>query len=55
MLCGDNQQIDLKDKNYSAIHEVAKIMSSDYVYKVILKDNHRHEAIFDVLELLNSN
>lgn len=55
MLCGDNQQIDLKDKNYSAIHEVAKIISSDYVYKVILKDNHRHEAIFDVLELLNSN
>lgn len=55
MLCGDNQQIDLRDKNYSAIHEVAKIMSSDYVYKVILKDNHRHEAIFDVLELLNSN
>jgi len=55
MLCGDNQQIDLKDKNYSAIHEVAKIMSSDYVNKVILTDNHRHEAIFDVLQLLNNN
>ncbi len=55
MLCGDNKQIDLKDKNYSAIHDVAKILSSDYVYKVVLQDNHRHEAIFDVLDLLNNN
>jgi len=55
ILCGDNQQIDLKDKNYSAIHEVAKIINSEYVYKVVLTDNHRHEAIFDVLQLLNNN
>ena len=26
--CGDNQQIDLKDKNYSAIHDVSKIDDS---------------------------
>ena len=55
ILCGDNQQIDLKDKNYSAIHEVAKIINSQYVYKTVLKDNHRHEAIFEVLQLLNNN
>ena len=50
---GDSQQIDLKDKNYSAIHEVPKIDDSQYVYKRILQDNHRHEAINEVFELLN--
>tara|TARA_Y100001938_G_C7955574_1_gene361534 strand:- start:56 stop:712 length:657 start_codon:yes stop_codon:yes gene_type:complete len=52
IFCGDNQQIDLKDQNYSAIHEVSKIKDSDYVYKVVLEDNHRHEAIDDVLKRL---
>ena len=52
VFCGDNQQIDLKDTNYSAIHDVAKIVDSDYVYKRILLDNHRHEAIDDVFERL---
>ena len=55
IFCGDRQQIDLKDKNYSAIHEVSKITSSKHVYKVILEENHRHEALFDVLELLNKH
>ena len=55
ILCGDNQQIDLKDINYSAIHEVAKIISSDFVHKVILKDNHRHQALNEVLDLLANN
>ena len=50
---GDNQQIDLKDKNYSAIHDLPKIDDSLYVYKRILQDNHRHEAIDEVFELLN--
>jgi phosphate starvation-inducible PhoH-like protein len=50
---GDNQQIDLKDKNYSAIHEVPKISTSKFVYKSLLTDNHRHEAIDAVFELLN--
>ena len=50
---GDNQQIDLKDKNYSAIHEVPKISSSKFVYKSLLTDNHRHEAIDEVFDLLN--
>ena len=52
IFCGDNQQIDLKDKNYSAIHDVAKLTSSEYVYKRILEDNHRHPAIDNVFELL---
>jgi len=50
---GDNQQIDLKDKNYSAIHELPKISTSKFVYKSLLTDNHRHEAIDAVFELLN--
>ena len=52
IFCGDNQQIDLKDPNYSAIHEVAKIKDSSYVYKIVLEDNHRHKAIDDVLNRL---
>ena len=51
--CGDSQQIDLKDKNYSAIHDVSKIDDSRFVYKRVLQDNHRHEAIDEVFELLN--
>ena len=54
IFCGDNQQIDLKDQNYSAIHDIAKICDSDYVYKRVLLDNHRHEAIDDVFERLTS-
>ena len=50
---GDNQQVDLKDKNYSAIHELPKINNSRYVYKRVLEDNHRHEAIDEVFALLN--
>jgi len=52
IFCGDYQQIDIKDENYSAIHEVSKIKDSDFVYKCVLEDNHRHKAIGDVLKLL---
>ena len=52
IFCGDNQQIDLKDKNYSAIVDVSKIADSEYVYKRILLDNHRHPAIDNVFEML---
>ena len=52
IFCVDNQQIDLKDPNYSAIHDLSKIKDSDHVFKVILEDNHRHKAIDDVLKLL---
>ena len=53
IFCGDNQQIDLKDQNYSAIHDLPKIGDSQYVYKRVLLDNHRHIAIDEVFELLN--
>jgi len=53
IFCGDNQQIDLKDKNYSAIHDLPKIDNSQYVYKRVLEDNHRHVAIDEVFEVLN--
>ena len=34
IFCGDNQQIDLRDTNYSAIHEVPKIQTSNFVLSV---------------------
>ena len=52
IFCGDNQQVDLKDSFNSAIDDIAKMEQSDYVYKVVLEDNHRHNAIDDVLKLL---
>ena len=52
IFCGDNQQIDLKFKNDSAIHEVAKVQGSDFVNKTVLKENHRHEALDSIFELL---
>lgn len=52
MLCGDPQQIDLKFANDSAIHEVPKLKGSQYVYSVNLLDNHRHEALDELLNLL---
>ena len=53
LFCGDSYQIDLKDKNYSAYHDMAKLTNSQYVYKTVLVDSHRHDAIDDLLELLN--
>ena len=53
IFCGDSYQIDLKDKNYSAYHDMAKLTDSKYVFKVVLEDSHRHKAIDDLLELLN--
>ena len=49
---GDTQQIDLKYKNDSAIHEISKLERSTYVNKVILRENHRHEALNEIFELL---
>jgi phosphate starvation-inducible PhoH-like protein len=53
LFCGDSYQIDLKDKNYSAYHDMAKLTNSKYVFKTVLEDSHRHDAIDDLLELLN--
>ena len=53
ILTGDPQQIDLKFSNDSAIHEVPKLKPSQYVYQIALLDNHRHEALNELLKLLN--
>lgn len=53
IFCGDSYQIDLKDKNYSAYHDMAKLVASKHVFKCVLTDSHRHAAIDDLLELLN--
>jgi phosphate starvation-inducible PhoH-like protein len=53
ILCGDRYQIDLKFQNDSAIHEVPKIKPSKWVNEIILTDNHRHEALDEILNLLN--
>lgn len=55
ILCGDKQQIDLKFKNDSAVHEIAKLKPSQWVSETVLKDNHRHEGLDEILELLNEN
>ena len=54
ILTGDPQQIDLKFANDSAIHEVPKVKDSQYVYSTQLRDNHRHEALDELLRLLNN-
>lgn len=53
ILTGDRYQIDLKFTNDSAIHEVPKLIKSDYVNEIILTDNHRHPALDEILKLLN--
>ena len=53
IFCGDSYQIDLKDKNYSAYHDMAKLINSKFVYQAILEDSHRHDAIEELLNLLN--
>jgi len=55
ILCGDGHQIDLKYKNDSAIHEVPKIRDSVYVQEIILRDNHRHESLDEILSLLTES
>lgn len=53
ILTGDRYQIDLKFGNDSAIHEVPKLKGSGFVNEIILTDNHRHEALEEILSLLN--
>ena len=53
ILTGDRYQIDLKFGNDSAVHEVPKLTKSKYVNEIILLDNHRHQALDEILKLLN--
>lgn len=52
IFCGDFQQIDLKTKQDSAIYEIQKLENNKFVYIQELTQNHRHEAVFELLELL---
>jgi phosphate starvation-inducible protein PhoH and related proteins len=54
ILTGDTHQIDLKHPNDSGIHEIPKLKDSPYVYITNLVDNHRHEALDDILNRLYS-
>ena len=42
----------LNTEHRATAKKLAKIVESEYVYKRILLDNHRHEAIDDVFERL---
>jgi phosphate starvation-inducible PhoH-like protein len=52
IFCGDGQQIDLRASHDSAVHAVKRIESSNHVYRVYLKENHRHSSVDEVLGLL---
>lgn len=52
IFCGDAQQIDLKKPAESGYWEIDKLVDNVHVYAVELQANHRHDAVFDVLELL---
>ena len=47
IFCGDSYQIDLRDKQHSAYHDMAKLANSEYVFKSVLTESHRHAAIDD--------
>lgn len=53
IFCGDNQQIDLKNRDNSAWFEVEKIRTSSHIFVTTLLENHRHPAVAEILELLN--
>ena len=52
---GDGNQIDLRDRYDSAVHSVDILRKSKHVYIAELTDNHRHEAIDDILILLTGH
>lgn len=52
IFCGDVDQIDLKVKSDSAIFDVEKLKDCRFVSIIELKENHRHEAVKEVLNLL---
>ena len=52
---GDENQIDLKNKEQSAIKLVPVVDQSKYVNCVRLSTNHRHEALDDIFKYLYPN
>lgn len=55
IFCGDREQIDLKNINDSAYHEISKIEHCDSVVKCVLEDNHRHPALTEILKILSKS
>ena len=53
ILTGDSRQIDLKYTQDSATHEIPKLVGSSYVNVVKLLENHRNEAVSEILKLLH--
>lgn len=53
ILSGDSDQIDLKYRSDSAVHSVDTLNKSDYVNVIKLYENHRHESLIEVLDLMN--
>ena len=53
ILAGDQRQIDLKYKQDSAVHEIPKLIGSKYVDLIKLTENHRNEAVSEILRLLH--
>lgn len=54
IFCGDINQIDIKTGyKGSAASELQKLENCNSVYITQLLENHRHPAVFEVLELLN--
>ena len=49
---GDYQQIDLKNKSDSAIHDLELLKDCKHVSIITLEENHRHPALSAVLNLL---
>lgn len=55
IFCGDYEQIDLPRGKDSAIHEISRLRPSKFVYEVVLTENHRHEALDDIIPRLNND
>ena len=53
ILAGDGRQVDLKYKQDSAVHEIPKLTPSKYVDLIKLTENHRSEAVSEILRLLH--
>jgi len=52
VFCGDADQIDLKRPIDSAFYSIDRLQGSKYVSIIELKENHRHPAVEELLELL---
>lgn len=49
---GDPAQVDLKNPNDSSANDLHKLVDTNYVSQITLLENHRHEALNEVLALL---